>query len=49
VTALKAGAFDFVSKPVDLAVLRRLVQNALQAWASSKANHASQARTRLIR
>ncbi|PKM02514.1 MAG: sigma-54-dependent Fis family transcriptional regulator, partial [Gammaproteobacteria bacterium HGW-Gammaproteobacteria-6] len=30
VTALKAGAFDFVSKPVDLAVLRRLVQHALQ-------------------
>jgi two-component system response regulator PilR (NtrC family) len=30
VTALKAGAFDFVSKPVDLAVLRRLVQTALR-------------------
>ncbi len=30
VTALKAGAFDFVSKPVDLAVLRRLVQSALR-------------------
>lgn len=30
VTALKAGAFDFVSKPVDLSVLRRLVQHALQ-------------------
>ncbi len=29
VGALKAGAFDFVSKPVDLTVLRRLVQNAL--------------------
>jgi two-component system response regulator PilR (NtrC family) len=29
VTALKAGAFDFVTKPVDLAVLRRLVQHAL--------------------
>ncbi|KFN43118.1 sigma-54-dependent transcriptional regulator [Arenimonas oryziterrae] len=29
VNALKAGAFDFVTKPVDLAVLRRLVQNAL--------------------
>jgi len=29
VTALKAGAFDFVTKPVDLSVLRRLVQNAL--------------------
>ena len=30
VNALKAGAFDFVSKPVDLAVLRRLVQTALK-------------------
>ncbi|MFO0029365.1 MAG: sigma-54-dependent transcriptional regulator [Pseudomonadota bacterium] len=30
VGALKAGAFDFVSKPVDLAVLRRLVQSALK-------------------
>ncbi len=30
VEALKAGAFDFVSKPVDLAVLRRLVQSALK-------------------
>ncbi|MDI1254311.1 sigma-54 dependent transcriptional regulator [Thermomonas sp.] len=29
VDALKAGAFDFVSKPVDLSVLRGLVQNAL--------------------
>lgn len=29
VHALKAGAFDFVTKPVDLAVLRRLVQHAL--------------------
>ena len=30
VEALKAGAFDFVSKPVDLSVLRRLVDNALR-------------------
>ena len=30
VDALKAGAFDFVSKPVDLPVLRRLVKTALQ-------------------
>jgi two-component system response regulator PilR (NtrC family) len=30
VSALKAGAFDFVTKPVDLAVLRRLVQHALR-------------------
>ena len=30
VDALKAGAFDFVSKPVDLGILRKLVQNALR-------------------
>ncbi len=29
VESLKAGAFDFVSKPVDLGVLRRLVKSAL--------------------
>ncbi|MCX7557204.1 sigma-54 dependent transcriptional regulator [Xanthomonadaceae bacterium JHOS43] len=37
VDALKAGAFDFVSKPVDLAVLRRLVQNALRLGEERKA------------
>jgi two-component system response regulator PilR (NtrC family) len=35
VGALKAGAFDFVSKPVDLAVLRGLVQHALKLAPSS--------------
>jgi len=30
VEALKAGAFDFVSKPVDLPVLRKLVETALR-------------------
>ena len=30
VESLKAGAFDFVSKPVDLATLRKLVDNALK-------------------
>ncbi len=30
VAALKAGAFDFVSKPVDLAMLRNLVDSALR-------------------
>jgi two-component system response regulator PilR (NtrC family) len=38
VTALKAGAFDFVSKPVDLAVLRRLVQHALQLQETRASN-----------
>ncbi len=30
VRALKLGAFDFVSKPLDLGVLRRLVTSALK-------------------
>src|SRR5690606_20504204 len=37
VAALKAGAFAFVSKPVDLTVLRRLVQNALQLGEQQRA------------
>ncbi|HJU40370.1 MAG TPA: sigma-54 dependent transcriptional regulator, partial [Tahibacter sp.] len=37
VTALKAGAFDFVSKPVDLAMLRRLVQTALKLGEARRA------------
>ncbi len=36
VNALKAGAFDFVSKPVDINMLRRLVQTALNLAASNK-------------
>jgi two-component system response regulator PilR (NtrC family) len=34
IQALKAGAFDFVSKPVDLQILRRLVQTALKLGAN---------------
>lgn len=41
VNALKAGAFDFVSKPVDINMLRRLVQTALNLAASNKAEPAS--------
>ncbi len=37
VQALKNGAFDFVSKPVDLTVLRRLVQTALRLGEERKA------------
>jgi len=37
VQALKNGAFDFVSKPVDLSVLRRLVQTALKLGEEKKA------------
>ncbi|MBL8274304.1 MAG: sigma-54-dependent Fis family transcriptional regulator, partial [Xanthomonadales bacterium] len=40
VGALKAGAFDFVSKPVDLTVLRRLVQSALKLAEERKAEPA---------
>lgn len=41
VEALKAGAFDFVTKPVDLAVLRRLVQQALNLNDSRRAQLAA--------
>ena len=34
VEAMKAGAFDFVSKPIDLQVLRRLVESALRLSAA---------------
>jgi two-component system response regulator PilR (NtrC family) len=37
VEALKAGAFDFVSKPVDLAVLRGLVNQALELGQQKRA------------
>ena len=41
VHALKMGAFDFVSKPVDLAVLRKLVNTALKLGAKEPAEKAS--------
>lgn len=31
IESMKAGAFDFISKPVDLAVLRKLVNTAIQS------------------
>ena len=40
VNALKAGAFDFVSKPVDIGMLRRLVQTALRLAEEKKAETA---------
>ncbi len=40
VQALKAGAFDFVSKPVDLQVLRKLVNSALQLEGESRGERA---------
>ncbi len=43
VEALKAGAFDFVSKPVDLGVLRRLVNTALKLSKKSPRVEATEA------
>jgi len=41
ISALKAGAFDFVSKPIELEDLRRLVSSALQLEGdSTRAEHA---------
>jgi two-component system response regulator PilR (NtrC family) len=42
VQALKAGAFDFVSKPVDLQILRRLVQTALKLEQGGKAGRTTE-------
>ncbi|HEY6455353.1 MAG TPA: sigma-54 dependent transcriptional regulator [Steroidobacteraceae bacterium] len=39
VRALKAGAFDFVSKPLDLGVLRKLVGTAIRLGALSDGTH----------
>ncbi len=36
IEAMKAGAFDFISKPVDLEHLRKLVSSALQAGQSAE-------------
>ena len=46
VEALKAGAFDFVSKPVDLAVLRGLVKHALELNNADRAPPLSHRRRR---
>jgi two-component system, NtrC family, response regulator PilR len=51
VNALKAGAFDFVSKPVDIQLLRRLVRTALRLSEERKAeagNKSSPGADRLI-
>ena len=37
VQALKLGAFDFISKPLDLANLRNIIENALRVSAGSRA------------
>src|SRR5690606_4695158 len=50
IEALKSGAFDFVSKPVDLAKLRALVQSALKLSTAPPAapSKASEATARII-
>ena len=44
VRALKAGAFDFVSKPLDLGVLRRLVAVAIRLGEPTATDHRAPAR-----
>jgi two-component system response regulator PilR (NtrC family) len=39
VQALKLGAFDFVSKPLDLGTLRKIVENALRLSAARQTRH----------
>ena len=46
ITAMKKGAFDFLSKPVDLTVLRQLVNNALKLSQQPQQNQ--ERRTRYI-
>ena len=48
VLALKAGAFDFVSKPVDIGMLRRLVQTALRLAEEKKTGQPSAASSRML-
>lgn len=48
VLALKAGAFDFVSKPVDISMLRRLVQTALRLAEEKKTEPVGAASSRML-
>jgi len=48
VNALKAGAFDFVSKPVDINMLRRLVQTALRLSESKRVEAPSAVAARML-
>src|SRR6187551_98452 len=48
VRALKLGAFDFVSKPLDLGVLRRIVSTALKLSQSSDTAVSTRTGTQLI-
>ena len=48
VTALKKGAFDFVSKPVDLGILRNLATTALKIPDTQKQTHDRRSRHQLL-
>jgi two-component system response regulator PilR (NtrC family) len=48
VTALKAGAFDFVSKPVDINMLRRLVQTAMRLAEEKKSEPPSAVAAKML-
>lgn len=48
ILALKNGAFDFVSKPIDLQMLRDLVSSALKLKVDIKANHSNDTESILI-
>ena len=48
VNALKAGAFDFVSKPVDINMLRRLVQTAMKLAEEKKADPPSAGAAKML-
>jgi two-component system response regulator PilR (NtrC family) len=48
VEALQAGAFDFVSKPIELSVLRKLIANALKQSVETLARTLETTETRLI-
>src|SRR6478735_1817908 len=48
VRALKLGAFDFVSKPLDLGVLRRIVSTALRLSQTAEADPATRTGSQLI-
>jgi two-component system response regulator PilR (NtrC family) len=48
VRALKLGAFDFVSKPLDLGVLRRIVSTAIRLSSASDAGASTRTGTQLI-
>src|SRR5215510_3786435 len=48
VRALKLGAFDFVSKPLDLGVLRRIVSTALKLSQTSDSVASTRTGTQLI-